>query len=295
MALLTLAQLVNDVDDEIPGKGLAQIVRAANKVIRRIYSEMVEPKRSTFTTKAAVSTGTVSVTKGSTTATFSSGVVLAADPPLRLVLISGETAWFTLTRGAGNTDGVLSSAWAAPDNATATFQIIYPLVVFPSEVGEVISIWRDGFEPLKFALDERGAIIPRQMTLGIPSRWSPYARDESAASPNDDKLSILLSPVAENPAIFTYSYRVRRTFLDPAGADTQTIPLGDLWYDAIVQGCLFYLWKQESAKEKALMQYPIYEKVLGLARGAALPAAVVPPRGRRGGLYVYEQRPIGGN
>ena len=75
MALLTLAELIDEVVDEIPGKEQAPIVRSLNKVIRRLHTEVVQPQRLTFTSKQSVTTGTVSATLASTALTFSSGVL----------------------------------------------------------------------------------------------------------------------------------------------------------------------------------------------------------------------------
>lgn len=288
MALLTVAELMDDVLDEVPGKEQAPITRAANKVIRRIHTEVVAPVRGTVTTKAQVTTGTVSVTQGSTTATFSSGVVLAADP-LRLVRIQGDTTWFVLTRGAADTDGVLSSDWAEATNGTATFEICYPAVTFPSDVGELLEMWRTNEEKLDF---RTGIRVP--ITAGRPRSWGPYQHDSSSADPDNDRLRVVLDPAPQAAEAYTYWAKPRATFLDPAGADTQTIPFSDLWYDAITQGVLMYMWKQEGDKKKIMTQNALYEGALDRARGSQLPAAVIPPRRVRGGVWAYEERPYGG-
>lgn len=286
MALLTVADLLDDVLDEIPGKEQQPLIRAVNKVIRRLHTEIVQPERSTFTTKAKTTTGTVSVTQDSTAVTFSSGVLSASDP-LRLVQIEGDSTWFLLTRNAADTAGVLSSAWGEATDATATFTIVYPCITFPSAVGEILRIKR--FAEFELEFDHAG---PVPASVGRPLTWGPYVHDSTSASPDDDKLRIFLNPAPEDRLVYSYWYKQRTTFLDPDGATTQTIPFSDLWYEAIVQGVLFHVWKQEAQSEKALLARGLYEDALSRARGSALPGAIIPPRRMRRSLTAWEERPI---
>jgi len=286
MALLTLAELIDDIRDEIPGKEQAPIVRAANKVIRRIHTEHIRPSRGTFTTMAAVTSGTVAVTRDSTTATFSGSVVLAADP-VRLVQISGDQIWFTLTRGAADTDGVLSSKWAQATDATATYTIVYPTISFPAGVGEILGIQYVDGEQLEFSA---GGQFPQ--TSGVPQSWSPFATDSDAASPSDDLERILLNPGPQERHTYSYWYKPRSTFIATDAATTATIPFSNRWYEAIVQGALSFLWKQEGDATKAMISASLYELAMRRARGADMPAAIIPPRRARGGSFAFEERPI---
>jgi hypothetical protein len=286
MALLALSELIDDVLDEIPGKEQAPIVRGLNKVIRRLQTEVVVPSRGTFTTKVAVTSGTVSVTQDSTTATFSGSVVLAADP-VRLVQISGDQIWFTMTRGAADTDGVLSSKWAQATDAAATYTIMYPTISFPSNVGEILSIKRLQDDELDFRV---GGQLPQ--TGGVPSSWSPFTNDVDAAAPSDDLTRILLDPGPQTRETYTYWYKPRTTFVAVAAATTVTVPFSDLWYEAIIQGVLSFMWKQEGDVNKAMISAALYEKAIRRARGAALPGAVIQPRRVSGRGFVYEDRPI---
>ena len=290
MALLTLAKLLDEVRDEIPNKEQAPIVRAANKVLRRLQTECLLPQRSTITTKAATTTGTVSVTADSTTATFSSGVLSTSDP-LRLVQIDGDSTWFTVTRNAADTAGVLSSAWAEATNATATYKIIYPTLSFPAAVGELLSIWHAGEEPLRFAMNETD--VQWQTTVGQPCFWSPLLYDDAAADPNNDLLRIRLHPPTDERIVYSFLYRPRTTFIDTAGATTQTVSIPDLWTEAVVSGTLFFLWKQEANNEKALLHSALYEAAIARARGSSYPDMVLGPRTYRQGMYAYDDRPIG--
>lgn len=294
MALLTVANLIDDTLDEIPGKGTQPIIRAINKVVRRIYTELVEPQENTFTTVPSVTTGTVAATQDSTAVTFSSGVLLAADPLPRFVQITGDNSWFLVTRNAADTVGVLSSKWAAATDSAATFTIVYPVIAFPSGVGEIVSIGQAGFDPLKFRVGTRDTQTSWwwQMGVGLPTHFGPYIHDENTASPNDDKLAHILTPAPQDRRVYSYTYKPRATFLNPAGATTQTIPLQDRWYEAIVEGVLYHVWKQEGKDSRWMGQRVVYEQALSRTRGSALPAAVIGPKRRVGGLWVYENRPI---
>ena len=288
MALLTLSQLLDDCQDEIPSKAQAQVVRACNKVIRRIQTEFVEPVRSTFTTRPEVTTGTVAVTQDLTLVTFSSSILSATDPVM-LVRIGSDAGWFILTYASATT-GNLSSKWAAATDAASTYSLVYPTVTFPAAVGRVQKIQRPGFPPLDF---RPAGSCP--WASGIPTSWSPYSHDETSTTPNDDLVRIFLDPAATDRLVYEYWYDPRTTFLDPAGQTTQTIPFSDMWYEAIVAGTLSHLWQQEGAPDKAMAKAAVAEAAFTRARGSMLPAGTIPRTRRMPGLYAYEKRPIGGN
>lgn len=285
MALATLANLLDEVADEIPNKEQAQIVRAANKVIRRIHSENVEPVRTTFTTKPELTTGTVSVTQDSTAATFSSSVLASTDPVM-LIKIDGESSWMILTYSSG-TAGVLSSKWAAATNATATYELVYPTVSFPNTVGEVLRIRRPDQPELLFRI---GGTCP--WMTGTPTSWSPYYHDEASAAPSDDLTRIFLDPAPTERLVYEAWVRPRTARIAVDAATTVTIPFSDLWFEAIVAGTLYHLWKQEGDKGKWMPQSAVFEAALARARGAAQPAAVIPRTLRTGTIYVTDQRPV---
>ena len=49
MALKTIADLIDDTTDHLPSAAQEKLVRAANRVIRRIYAETTLPEMTTFT------------------------------------------------------------------------------------------------------------------------------------------------------------------------------------------------------------------------------------------------------
>lgn len=288
MALMSIADLMNEVTAFVPSAAQAKVVRAAEMVVRRIYAEVVIPGYDTFTTRAKVTTGTVSVTQDSTTATFSSGVLSATDP-IVLVQIQGDSQWFVVTRNAADAAGVLGSKWAEATNASATFTLVYPAVSFPAAVGEIRRIWREGEKDLDFCAD-RGSEWVTGSVSGAPVRWSPYVHDSSAATPNDDLLRILLTPAPETRQVFQYSFMRRQTRLTATGADTQVFPLPDVWWECLVAGTLFFMFDQRDEEGRSDFWRAEYERVFQRTRGALLPAAAVTPKTRRT-MAVYSPLP----
>lgn len=287
MPLKTVAELLDDLCDHIPSGAQAKVVRAANLVIHRIYAETTIPEYSTFTTKAKVTTGTVSVTQDSTGAEFS-GTPLSTSDPIVLIQIDGDAQWFAMSITDTNT-GVLSSAWAAANNATATYTMVYPAISFPRAVGEILRIWREGEQDVKFCAD-RGSEWLSNAVAGTPIRWSPYIHDSASATPNDDLLRILLTPAPESRLVYQIAYKRRPTLLSPSGATTQTIPLPDVWNECVVAGTLFFLWDQRDQQDRSDFWRAEYERVFQRTRGTLLPAASVSPRTRRH-LTVFSPLP----
>lgn len=287
MALKTIADLQDELSDAIPSAAQEKIVRACNKVVRRIYGAVSFPEYGTVTTKAKVTTGTVAVTQDATTAEFS-GTPLSTSNPIALIQIDGDSQWFKLTV-IDNNSGTLSSAWAQANNATATYTIVYPAVSFPAAVGEILRIWREGEQDIKFCADRGSEWLTGSVT-GTPMRWSPYIHDSAATTPNDDLLRILLTPAPEVREVLQVAYRRRQTLLTPGGATSQTIPLPDIWWECVVAGVLFFLWDQRDQQDRSAFWRAEYEAVFRRTLGMLLPAAAVTPKVRRH-LTVYSPNP----
>ncbi len=287
MALKTVASLLDEVTDVLPSAAQAKVVRAANKVIRRIYGDISFVEYSTFTTKPAITTGTVSVTQDSTTAEFSATPLSTSDP-INLIQIEGDSQWFVLTPSDTNT-GALSSKWAEDTDATATYTLVFPSMSFPTNVGEILRIWREGEQDLKFCAD-RGSEWLIGSVVGRAERWSPYLFDSTAASPNNDLLRILLTPAPEVREVWQYAYRRKQTLLTDGGATTQTIPLPDVWWECVVAGTLFFLWDQRDKQDRADFWRGEYERVFQRTRGMLLPSAAVTPKTARR-LTAYSPLP----
>lgn len=294
MAQLTVLNIMDFVQDYIPDCPQAKIVRKTNLVLQRIYGEIGQVARSTFTTKASVSTGTVTATNGSVGLTFTSGV-LSATAPLSYIQISGSSTWYTVTRDGADTNGTLSSFFDGTTGAGLTFTICYPSISFPTSVLQVLGIWREGFDPLKFADVERTARIFDRLTVGTPEWYSPYLTDTTGTSPDDEKLRFLLLPAPSTVQTLTYAYKVRPTLLDPAGATTQTSGLPDFYNEAILNGTLFYLWDQEDKQDRSAFWKDQFESAW--KRAMAQLSVNVDTRMDDAydgvGLSIFDNRPIG--
>jgi hypothetical protein len=292
MALMTLATLLRIVRHEIPGKDQPSVVDAVNMVIRRVHTDTVEPQRTTFTTKAQATTGTVAIAQDATLATFTGlATALAATDPLTLVQIDGDSTWFPLTYASAST-GNLSSKWAEATVAAATFTLVYPTASFPNTVGEVLNIFR-GSDKLAF---RPGGGCP--WGVGSPMSWSPYRHDEASAAPSDDLTRVWLDPAPTDRQALVLEYRPRTPAIATDAATTVTIPFTDLWEEAIVEATLEILWGQESdGKTRVALKHARAENALARARGGADPAGVIPRTNRlgpSGGFGWTDQRPIGG-
>lgn len=290
MALLTLANLIDEAQDVHTTIPQAKVVRALNKVLRRIYAETTQPEYTTFTTLPKVTTGTVAVTIDSTAVTFSSAV-LSSTNPLMLLQIEGSAAWFVLTY-ASTTTGTLSSKWAEATDAAATYTLVFPAVSLPFAVGSVLRIWREGLGDIEYAGD-RGSDDSSLTTsvTGTPTRWSYYLHDSASANPNDDLLRVLLTPAPETREVFNLTYTRRPTLLSAGGATTQTIPLPDVWNEAVIAGTLAYVHEIRGNNDMAAAKFRFFDRLLKQTKGDTNRAGVVMPRRRAYGLRAISPNP----
>lgn len=296
MARLLVSDLVDEITDTLPSAATVKIVRAANKVILRIFNEVSLPEYGTFTTRVKITSGTVAVTQDSTTATFSGTPLLTTDP-FQIVQIEGDDAWFTLTPSSTSV-GALGSKWAAATDATATYTLVFPTVSFPKEVGSILRIWRDGERDLKFAAD-RGSIegFAFLNVTGAPQYFSPYLHDSASAAPSDDLLRYILTPAPESREVLSYSFKRRPTLLVQTGGTllTQAVPLPDAWNETIVAGTQFWMWDQRDKQERSKYWRGMYEDAFMRAKASLNPGAVVPAYGNRRsrGMWIRSPNPTG--
>lgn len=293
MARLTVADMIDAVTDFIPSIAQAKIVRASNYVLQRIHVETSIPEYSTVTTKAKVTTGTVSVAQDSTTATFSSAVLSTSDP-FHLVQIEGDSAWFPLTPSS-TTVGALASKWAVATDADATYTLVYPSISFPRGVHQVTRIWRESLGDIVYAAD-RGSDFQAftGSITGTPTTWSPYAHDSASASPDDDLLRILLTPAPESREVLMYSFVRRPTLLTPGGATSQAYPVPEFWTPTLVAGTLFWLWDQRDKQDRSAYWLSEYNREFSRVRGTLNQSAVVRGRAMTRTLTTFPAQPTQG-
>lgn len=282
MAQLTLSTLLTEVQDYIPGKPIAQVSRAANQVLRRLYRELNLTHRSTFTTTAPYSTGTVSVTQGQTAvtssgATWTNGITC-------LLKIAGCDTWFTFTT-TSTSAGTLSSAWPETSVSGGTYEMVFPFVTFPAAVLYPTRLYLQGYTELRFASDEnRGWYTndPAQPMFFIPMQT------DTSATP-DDAYRIQLLPSPDDAYAVNYIYKVRPTYFTATAGDKSYLPA--MFDDAILYGTLFHCWDQEDKQDRSTYWKAMYEQAMAEAR-AEWSALQVTRMGGDGLGGTYEDWPV---
>lgn len=276
MARLTVANLLDEILDEIPGVVQAKVTRAANKVIQRIHNETNVMDTATFTTRAATTSGTVTVTQDSTTVAFS-GTPLASTDPFMLFQATGDDTWFVLTY-VSTSSGTLSSKWAEATAAGSAYTIVYPTVSFPQAVGSVHRIWKSGLPDLEYVADRGDEGFGRLGFAGRPTQWMYHGHDTTTASPNDELLRIQLRPAPETRDVFNYTYSKRPSLLDVAGATSQVVPLQDHWNEVVIAGTMCFCWSGRDNPDRASYWLNEYERGITRVRGQVNKAGIVTPR-----------------
>lgn len=293
MSQLTLSDVVTFVHIHIPDYPQAKIGAAVNLILEEVYERLNEIGYSTFTTRAPTTTGTVSVTNGSTTATFSSGVLLAADA-FRVVQIGDDVTWYVVTRNAADTAGVLSSGFAGATNATAAFRIYYPTVTFPAGVGQILEIKRESDVPLQFAPGINPATIVSVGTVGAPRYFAPYSFDD-AATPND-AVRVILRPFPNAMYGYEYQFIARPTLIDPDTVTPSTVKVAvpTTFRQPLLFGVLTLCWlgdDQELSDRWSAKAENAFKKALAyggqLASGAQRQGVYAQQRG----FTAYQNRP----
>lgn len=287
MAQLTLTALRTKVLDYIPDVTLAKVGNAANEVLNRISQEQPEVHRTTFTTRAKTTTGTVSVTAASAAVTFSSAVLASTDS-FMLVKIEGCDEWFVLTY-ASTTTGTLSSVWPSATDATATYTIVYPTVTFGSDVLHPVKIKQQNFTALKW-----GGDLPSDIAISDPGRpvyWSTFSTNTGATP--DDSYRIMLSPPPDTAMTFQVAYVKRPSYYTVSdGATKSNLP--NVWDQVLLYGTLFHVCMMDSSETKSNYYRGLYEMAYMKAM-STINASVVARLGGNGDDedgVIYEERPF---
>ena len=292
---LQFSDVISFVQDYIPATPQAKIGRKLNLILEDIYTEISQVQVSTFTTRAPTTSGTVTATNNSNAVSFSGTPLLSTDP-LQYIQIDGSSEWYELSYVSTST-GTLSSVFEGTTGAGLTYTIAYPTVSFPSAVQQVLSITKQGFEPLKYSsksnLEERGTII----TPAQPVWYSPYLFNASTGATPDDAHRILLLPFPDAQYTFSYTYMSRPALLSVSGATTQYIPLPSLFNRCVQFGTLALCYGQDDGEGALGPWWGRYLKELTKAtavrtatEGSSQSASVY-TRGRR--VDVQDQWPIG--
>lgn len=301
MAQLTLGNITTYVNYHIPDFLQARVAFSANLVLKRIHRRIGVISRSTITTLATTTTGTVQVTEGSVNVTFTNAVLassIAASGVMRVIQVDGTREWFNLTRSTDNT-GTLSSAWPTDTNNTASFTIAYPLVTFPSTVLAVQRMWMEGYRELLFAGDEKQdggtpgvqGVTGGRISPGRPIWWGPYDMDTTGTP--DDLVRRMLLPWPDQAYVIQYSYLKRPTVFDGAGSSGQTTGLPAMWDQVIIDGTLYHSFVQQNRRENAAVWRAEYDRSFGEACADLGAVSRMGDTGE-GGIWIEESWPVGG-
>lgn len=288
--LLTVRDFVRDYIPDVP---IAKLVRKLNVILEEVFEEIAQIEWSTVTTKAQVTTGAVNAANGSTAVTFSSAVLTFPNTDsLILVQIAGSNAWYTVTPSS-TTVGALSSAFEGVTGAALTFTIVYPVVVFPAAVGEVLSMQRLGYPMLAYAQRENAPFRLQMEIIGQPLYYGPYLFDATATP--DDAHRLLLTPFPDATYTYNYSYLKRPTLLAITDATTTKLAIPSSFARAVEFGTLALCWSQEDGGVRFGEWWGRYQKALQQTRANANTS--VTPRiksareAMRGGVYAIQYPP----
>lgn len=248
MAQLTLGDVLNFVKDYIPDIPQAKVVRKLNLILEDIHDEVSQIEMSTFTTRAKVTTGTVSATAASTAVTFSSAVLTYPNTDsLIFCRISGDNTWYTVTPSS-TTAGALSSSFAGTTGATLAYTIVYPVIVFPAAVSQVISAQQAGYKALEYASRENASLRSEAEIVGRPLWYGPYIPDTTATP--DDAHRIILTPFPDIAYSYNYSYVRRPTLLGITDATSTKLTLPSVFNRSINFGTLALCWSQQDGEDR---------------------------------------------
>lgn len=301
MSLLTIGGVIDFVRDFVPGCPQAKVVRKLNLILSEVHEEIAQVEWTTFSTRAPVTTGTVSVAAGSAAVTFSSAVLTFPNTDsLVMVRIDADTnaTWFTVTPSS-TTVATLSSKYAGSTDTVATYKIVYPVVVFPAGVGQVLHVQRAKGEKLSFATRENAQARASSDVVGRPLWYGPYVHD-SAATP-DDAHRLVMTPFPDAAYSYECSYMNRPTYLGVADATTVKLDLPQLFDKAVLFGTLALCWSQEDGDTKFGPWWGRFQKALGNARAVGTAQVTGARSGsygrRRGGrnMDYFDRYTIGGS
>lgn len=174
-------------------RGLANIVY---RDIRLKYPDWPSlRKRQVINTSDDISAGTVSVTNGSTSFTYSSAPSVSTAG--RVLLVTGETTDSGVVmrisaHTASSTSGTFDAAYSGTTNATASYRVYHDTYDMATDVGEVRFVKRDGYPwPVRIIPPEEMLQVKQYSTeTGKPHLAAVYDYDTSGDPTTQKQLVI---------------------------------------------------------------------------------------------------------
>ena len=243
MAKLTLTNLVAEIQDHIPDKEEATIVRAANRVIRELTNEgnLYTKGSHTFTTTAPRTTGTVSVTQSGTTVT---GTDFVDEDLYQIIQIEGSNHWYPITAVTAGVSCEIDGGWESTDVTDGGYTVAYHRYVMPVGTIQIKAIKRPNRNGLTRINDELYDNMMYHVNIMEPTRYYLTKPLNSAGSPE-----IILMDWPDG----VYSYTVvsvdAPTLYGAGGSDTCNLP--ENYELALIYGTLMHCWDQEDEPLRA--------------------------------------------
>lgn len=238
---------------------LARIKRDINTV----YADVIGRKNwwwnrslTTLQTSAKITTGTVSVTEGSTTLTFSSAPA-ASVTGWRIKLGSKNEVFTISSHSGGSTSATLNVAWNYDNASGQTYTLYKDFISLPTDCKETFLVEHQLYAG---AMDATDLMKFRRIVAQAPTREGPpivYTTDDFDSS--DQRKLRFWPAVNPNPVNLNVDYIMNFTALDLDG-DEPIIPLSDrnvLFYGAV------WLAKDRTTDMEGANKYlQLYEKKL---------------------------------
>lgn len=216
-------------------------LQLVNEWLNSAYREVLDhhswkglEKDAVLETVAPYTTGTVTVTNGSTALT-GAATVWTAGMTGRQFRIVGDSSFYTFTRTAATT-GTLDRAYEGTTAAGAAYSIFQAIYSLPSDVKYIQQMLnpRTG-QPIE--LKDRaafGRMAPSLTYYGEPSFYIPVSDSDELTPPVLHEIE--LYPVPNQAAGYPYSYQKAVVQFD--GTNTSSSPLPWVSEDAIVSGAI---------------------------------------------------------
>jgi len=178
---MTLLEIAINIHRYVPELDLAVI----KEVLKRRYQTLLSfwpwavlKGVSYVYTKGTYSTGTVSVSSGSTSVT-GSGTTWTSSHEGMFIRFGDERYYYTISSVGGNTSLTISPAYqGVSDLSGSSYTIFQHIYSLPSDVAEVESVVHD-VELGKSSRSAMDRFDPQLITTGPPWLWAPVGEDSS--------------------------------------------------------------------------------------------------------------------
>lgn len=216
--------------------------------------------RRTFTTTAPDTTPTITINQGDTSATVASGSFPTTYNG-QLIQIEGADSWYEISGTVADTSFNISSAFEGEDVVGGTCEVAFCRVVLPSDLIQIQTISRPGYEPLKLLEGE----IPIEGSTNLATR-EPIAYYEADILNTNDYMEIILV----DPPDDVYTYVIEgRARIDRFDGASSKCGLPERCENVLILGTLWAAISQRDGEEAASFWYAWYQRAIGNKRAGS--------------------------